>query len=136
MTTEDDFQNALAAEPRDWQTMLVFADWLEERGDPRAEGYRALGLLRRVPAAFGRLWVWLNARWARSYNDTEDKRAATLPDDWYDLIPRVKDNSECAAERTTLRKSLNDAARAFVKLPPERRAELIAGGWVPSEVKK
>ena len=43
MTTEDDFQAALDANPNDWQTRLVFADWLDERGDVRASGYRALG---------------------------------------------------------------------------------------------
>ena len=43
MTTEDDFQAALDANPADWQTRLVFADWLQERGDPRADGYRVLG---------------------------------------------------------------------------------------------
>ena len=43
VTTEDDFQRALDKNPDDWQTRLVFADWLEERDDPRAEGYRALG---------------------------------------------------------------------------------------------
>ncbi len=30
MTTEDDFQTALDAAPDDWQTRLVFADWLDE----------------------------------------------------------------------------------------------------------
>jgi uncharacterized protein (TIGR02996 family) len=30
MTTEDDFQAALDANPGDWQTRLVFADWLQE----------------------------------------------------------------------------------------------------------
>src|SRR5262245_36399580 len=47
MTTEDDFQAALDANPNDWQSRLVFADWLQERGDPRADGYRALGVLRK-----------------------------------------------------------------------------------------
>ena len=40
MTKEDDFQKALDAHPEDWQTRLVFADWLQERGDPRAEFLR------------------------------------------------------------------------------------------------
>ena len=53
MTTEDDFQAALDADPENWQTRLVFADWLQERGDPRAEGYRALGVLRRRPFRWG-----------------------------------------------------------------------------------
>jgi uncharacterized protein (TIGR02996 family) len=51
LTTEDDFQNALDANPEDHQTRLVFADWLQERVDPRAEGYRALGRLRVQPHA-------------------------------------------------------------------------------------
>src|SRR5262249_13386737 len=51
VTTEDDFQNALDAQPGDWQTRLVFADWLQDRSDPRAEGYRALGMNRIVPIA-------------------------------------------------------------------------------------
>lgn len=50
MTTEDDFQAALDVDPTDWQTRLVFADWLDERDDPRAEGYRAIGTLRLCPA--------------------------------------------------------------------------------------
>jgi uncharacterized protein (TIGR02996 family) len=49
MTTEDDFQRALDADTTDWQTRLVFADWLEEQGDPRADGYRALGVLKKWP---------------------------------------------------------------------------------------
>jgi uncharacterized protein (TIGR02996 family) len=49
VTTEDDFQLVLDKNLDDWQTRLVFADWLQEREDPRAEGYRALGTLRRYP---------------------------------------------------------------------------------------
>ena len=46
VTTGDDFQRRLDEHPDDFQTRPVFADWLEERGDPRAEGYRALGRFR------------------------------------------------------------------------------------------
>jgi uncharacterized protein (TIGR02996 family) len=38
VTTEDDFQSALDKDPEDWQTRLVFADWLQEHNDLRAEG--------------------------------------------------------------------------------------------------
>ena len=51
MTTEEDFQKALDANPDDWQTRLVFADWLQDRDDPRADGYRALAVLRVAPYA-------------------------------------------------------------------------------------
>lgn len=40
MTTEDDFQNHLDLNPLDFHTRLVFADWLEERDDPRGPAYR------------------------------------------------------------------------------------------------
>lgn len=49
MTTESDFQQLLDADPTDWQTRLIFADWLQERNDIRAAGYRALGRLRLYP---------------------------------------------------------------------------------------
>ena len=42
MNEEAGFIAALAAEPGDRTTLLVFADWLDERGDPRAEGLRLL----------------------------------------------------------------------------------------------
>src|SRR5262245_43724780 len=89
MTTEEDFQAALDANPDDWQTRLVFADWLQERGDPRAEGCGALGALHRSPACWraheGRpypLWGWLK----RSRTDIGAEEI--LPDDWYALIAR------------------------------------------------
>ena len=58
MTSEDDFQAALDTSPDDWQTRLVFADWLQERGDPRAEGYRALAVHRRIPVGVVRPDAW------------------------------------------------------------------------------
>jgi uncharacterized protein (TIGR02996 family) len=130
MTTEDDFQNVLTLAPRDWHTRLVFADWLDERGDPRAEGYRAMGLRRFAPSFFpgADRWVWLNARWAGQYTDrAEELRPSVLPDEWYDLLPPAEHSqpNRCAEERRLLRESLDDAARAFTRLPPERRAELL-----------
>ena len=40
MTTEDDFHRRLDECPEDAHTRLVFADWLEEHGDPRADPVR------------------------------------------------------------------------------------------------
>lgn len=128
MTTEDDFQSALVAEPQDWALRLVFADWLDEHADPRAEGYRAMGLLRRAPVHWGGKgpWVWLNAHHAAKYDPTEKMRTATVPDDWYDLIPM--NQYKVAEERKVLREALDDAALAFTKLPAKRKAELLAAG--------
>src|SRR5262245_24690362 len=40
MTTEADFLTAIAANPHDEVAKLVFADWLEKRGDPRGAWLR------------------------------------------------------------------------------------------------
>ncbi|QEL17433.1 TIGR02996 domain-containing protein [Limnoglobus roseus] len=45
MTDEDAFQTALDANPADHSTRLSFAQFLDERSDPRGPGYRAMGRL-------------------------------------------------------------------------------------------
>lgn len=99
MTHPDEaaFQAALDVDNLDHFTRLVFADWLEERGDIRAEGYRALGTLKVCAArwsdyslvlgeprwgfhdgggASGMLWdVWLAVR---------DRHR--LPEPWFDRV--------------------------------------------------
>lgn len=49
MVTEDSFQLGLDADPTNSCLRLVFADWLEEMGDWRAEGYRWLGSHGKYP---------------------------------------------------------------------------------------
>lgn len=146
MTAEDAFHAALDADPSDAITRLVFADWLEERGDPRAEGYRALGVLGLHPR---RLVV---ARWdehdtrAGTVRDmggyytyhlawTWDERAAVhpphhLPVDWVDWLygrdPMTA--TRIVAHHDTRRAAEDAAALAFARLPRARRAELLAGG--------
>ena len=39
MTTEDDFQRQLDEHPDDFQTRLVFADWLDENGQPERAAF-------------------------------------------------------------------------------------------------
>lgn len=39
---EESFQKRIEENPDDDTTRLVFADWLQERDDPRAEGYRVM----------------------------------------------------------------------------------------------
>ena len=119
MTTEDDFQNALDAHPEDWQTRLVFADWLEENGDPRAEGYRALGVLRRRPFRGDQSTFWTH--WGLSLSLNVVLRNGTqscLVGDW---------ESRCGERYNSRRAAEDAAARAFATLPAERRAELLTG---------
>jgi uncharacterized protein (TIGR02996 family) len=147
MTTEDDFHAALDTNPDDWQTRLVFADWLQERGDPRADGYRALGLLRLRPyvarehypdydgdGQFG--WcIGTN----EDYADREEFRGRLLPKDWFRLVSsRNRNTREACSTRYWVyfrsRRVCEDlAALAFAKLPEDSRAELLAGA--PTESK-
>jgi uncharacterized protein (TIGR02996 family) len=139
VTTEDDFQKALAAKPTDWQTRLVFADWLQERGDPRAEGYRALGALRLRPlrgAHSKRHWWTAVGEGPPTYNH--------LPPDWFRAVAGYGHRSagrwrwpdEFDESRDNRREIEDAAARAFAALPAERRAALLAGEKPAAPAKK
>jgi uncharacterized protein (TIGR02996 family) len=121
VTTEDDFQKQLDAHPDDHQTRLVFADWLHDRDDPRAEGIRALGArgmrLRTLSIAIEDV-AWKD--WYFPEGDYADSREYTpLPRDWIDALGGHLFMSRRDAE--------DAAALAFAQLPAERRAELLVG---------
>lgn len=130
MTDEDDFQAALDATPADAALRLVFADWLEGEGDPRAEPTRALARLRIVPLDMerfyaslgvelqaivtgGEVWkiagitylpefpfVWLK----EGYTARRDTDSSALPHLWFDalaVIDRPARNVGLADERFT-----------------------------------
>jgi uncharacterized protein (TIGR02996 family) len=130
VTTEDDFQKQLDENPGDWQTRLVFADWLQDRDDPRAEGYRALGTRRHIPDRItqsdGRvsLWIW----WSENKNGVAyPSRSVCLPLDWASELDRdVCRPSKPHQFTNQERRQIEDAAAlAFAKLSAERRAELL-----------
>ena len=130
MTTEDDFHDALDTNINDWQTRLVFADWLQDRGDPRAEGYRALSL-GHIPdrtSSGDRVlaWHW----WRRHHNGRAyPSKRVSLPYDWYDKVPGRKAvprrGHHLRRDFATRRAAEDDAALAFSKLPAARRAKLL-----------
>lgn len=140
MTTEDDFQKQLDAHPDDHHTRLVFADWLEERGDERAEGYRALGLRRRIPGKVAGTWYfnWVkNRHWTASLQATKSIRlrgnpaftyepsSRTLPEFWMERAG--KGHRGTWTLKLPSRREVEDAAAlAFAKLPAARRAALLA----------
>jgi uncharacterized protein (TIGR02996 family) len=146
VTTEDDFQAALDEHPDDWQTRLVFADWLQECGDPRADGYRALGVRRRVPEPYtnslhpGR---WKGATeytfWGLVLPHEYDKAPERIEADWFAGIPRDESNPDDRGgnyrSRPTRRAIEDAAALAFAKLPAERRAELLTPAEPPKRSK-
>jgi uncharacterized protein (TIGR02996 family) len=132
VTTEEDFQAALDANPDDHHTRLVFADWLQERDDVRAEGYRALGLHRRYPdrISVGRkknVWWWSELEAGVVLAEAQNWR---LPKDWCERLeirgPRPPYYPLAAVENANTRREVEDvAAVAFAQLPAERRTELL-----------
>lgn len=133
---EEGFWAALEADPSDFTTRLVFSDWLQDRGDERAEGFRALAEGRYRPKTtdwyhtyFGRASNCHVAMWKR---DGDRVIHALLPDDWWEEIvgdPNLHQDEWWKYWRTA-REAENAAALAFTKLPAERRAELLSGSVV------
>ena len=133
------FQDALDASPDDHTVKLVFADWLEEHDDPRAEGYRALGMLRKTP------WWFVGSQnygWFSETNAPFLGAEHLLPDDWIALIPLSRHvlrttPTHCGGysivhlpeknNRVKPRVLFQAAAAGFSRLPAERRAELLQG---------
>jgi uncharacterized protein (TIGR02996 family) len=56
MTDHEAFLTAIAADPRDRATRLIYADWLEEQGDARCELIRIEDDLRTLPPTDDRFW--------------------------------------------------------------------------------
>jgi uncharacterized protein (TIGR02996 family) len=142
VTSEDDFQAALDANPGDWQTRLAFADWLQERGDPRAEGYRAMGLKRVHPIHIQintgpdekELWQYI---FGTDQNDSQAAQtrygACLLPGAWFKKLTRklAPDRTEWWRYFNTRGAADTAAVLAFAKLPAERRAELLTPPVLP-----
>jgi uncharacterized protein (TIGR02996 family) len=132
VTTEDDFQAAIDANPEDWQTRLVFADWLQERADPRADGYRTLGVLRRRAMACQMTDGPLRFIFGTAALRTQVHRAkwgdCLLPKEWF----RVVAVSTACNTRATLwkyyvsrREAEDAAALALATFTVRRRANLL-----------
>src|SRR5215475_10196017 len=54
--THDDFLNAIESQPADRTLRLVYADWLDERDDPRGELIRIEEEMRTLPVFADRFW--------------------------------------------------------------------------------
>lgn len=140
MDDEEAFQSHLDAHPDDFTCRLVFADWLDERDDPRAEGYRAMGRMGLRPHQSNPKWCWwVQHTYALTQSDLYDPWII-LPDDWFDLLPKkwmqiprkfwpdaVVYYAPDTAQRPHPRSAAEDAAAlAFAKLPLDRRLELLS----------
>lgn len=137
MQNEYEFQAALDAEPTCSTTRQVFADWLEEQGDIRAEGYRALGVLglypsiRRTHATFGGMnhphvnGIRYNPNWR------EQNRYRLLPVEWFNLISFdgghdwERDTRKIWIKCNTRRQLEDRVTKAFHLLPEDVRMRLL-----------
>lgn len=122
----------LDANPNDHATRLIFADWLQERADPRAAGYRALGIngFRPVIPTWDQFWSlpgWQTADQPLFRMGVEVLDFGTLPNDWFVAIPKLKGQGAGAQWRTrpSRREAEDAAALAFVQLPPRRQVQLL-----------
>ncbi len=133
MSDGDAFQAHLDAHPDDHTARLVFADWLQDRDDPRAEGYRALGRngLHPVPDPPQRHTKIGQWRLYPSGSGILPPGPDDIPPDWLDAIKINIRGSSSAGDLgmrwNTRRQAENAAALAFPLLPADRRAELLAG---------
>jgi uncharacterized protein (TIGR02996 family) len=77
---EAHFLEAIASDPTD-DTRQVYADWLEERGDPRAEYVRLEAALHKLGPA---------ARHPSRHKDPvrRDELAESFDDAWLDIVRR------------------------------------------------
>ncbi len=137
MTTEDEFQRQLDDHPDDWHTRLVFADWLDDRDDPRAAGYRAIARRKRCPTGTllgGQLvWWWRRVTLAdRATGVSTLPRGVApmeshyVPSDWFDRLPSDRRRGQFWPVPFLSRGVCEDAlALAFAQLPDGRRLELL-----------
>jgi len=125
--------DAMGRDPCDHALRGALADALDEAGDPRGGGYRAMSLNglythTRVPVD-RRHWTWFSLAYLR------DDRI--LPRDWFDLLPggycRHTDGTDVSAtcggiwkDYATRRAAEDAAADAFARLPAARQHELLA----------
>ena len=69
MNEEASFISALLADADDRTTLLVYADWLDEQGDSRAELVRLLAAEKRDWNRLGALLPGLDPIWVRAVRD-------------------------------------------------------------------
>lgn len=130
MTTEEDFHRHLDAHPEDHTARMVFADYLDEQGDPRGPGYRALGKLKRRAYRYGESGITAMVKpehfVGRELNQKADPNHdfARFPEDWYTAIPNSRQDINWT-QFPSRHEAENAIALGFSKLPPERQQELL-----------
>lgn len=144
MTAEEAaFHLAMFRAPKDRQVFLVFADWLQDRDDPRADGYRVIGELGLRPYHSMKddgTKDWYMLEHMAEYNSRRGRDGwvsnpeCDIPEVWFDLLTGgeltainsyVTDQNYTHAEKCvvypTLREALDAAALAWSLVAADRR---------------
>lgn len=138
-TTEEQFQQMLDANPDDHQTRGVLADFLEDKGDPRAAGYRAMHRLQVRPYRTihrndaGAPWLIGSDKNPDLEHNHLPYPNVGFPHDWLQLVNNThpiygqhRYPEVYWSYHKNRREAENEAALAFSKLPPERQQEISA----------
>lgn len=91
MTTEEDWEREINKARDSWQTLLVFADWLEERRDPRARAYRVIAARRMVPGLIAGVGGWWYSPLAVSLHIGT---TAIVPKKWFVKMVQVEEREK------------------------------------------
>ena len=136
MTPEEQaFQAAMDVRPTDWTAYLVFADWLQDRDDPRADGYRALAAMRLevldgdAESGFG--FTWYNRGHAYS---SVFGREAELPGLWFMMLEGEKRGGNWYVDFDTNAKARDEAALAWSRGLTPLQQELILAKYTVVEI--
>jgi uncharacterized protein (TIGR02996 family) len=123
------FQAFLDEQPDNHFAREVFADWLEDRGDPRAAGYRAMGVNQCAPD-MNYKYRFVFRTWSEPWPGRRYD-SSVMPYDWYKLADPEADREDGREGGpfflTTRGEAENCLALAFSRLPPDRQAALLAG---------
>lgn len=132
LATIDALHAELDAHPDAHDTRRLLGDALEEAGDERAEGYRALGVLRKRVAPSLSTKPLVCHGFTNPTNESlglPELRRTGLPQDWWDLMESPlwsRTENPAWAWYATRREAEDAAALAFAQLPESRRRELLA----------
>lgn len=64
---ESDFADAINADPDDRDMQLIYADWLDDQGDPRGEAWRVLVEAGKFPVGCGDGFEWFRGTTDHDY---------------------------------------------------------------------
>lgn len=137
MIDVETFRRAVARQQQPWLTLKVLADYLEELGDERAEGFRVLGEFEFRPdgpynLGFGRHWCWWTGR--NYYRASRVDRGGDLVPTWWEHLDVEPDQEFTSAKDYPTRwlayetrwLAYEAAARAWAEMKPGPRRRAVA----------